>query len=225
MPIRKTPLVNDHYYHIFNRGVNKQQIFTNRYDYKRMMDTIRYYKYQNRHLKFSSFLNLGSSLRSEVWKMMEKSKSYIDIIAFCLMPNHFHLLIKQNLDSGVSKFLSEIQNSYTRYFNLRHDRTGHLFQGQFKSVLIQSDEQLQHVSRYIHLNPYSSAIIKSLNDLEKYEWSSIDEYLSDKDYTLCNKNYLINTNMFKTRFDYNKFVHNNADYQKQLEGIKHLTFD
>jgi len=225
MPIRKVPLINNYYYHIFNRGVNKQPIFSNKRDYNRMLNIIRYYQYGYRHSKFSTFMKLNINFRNEIWNSIEKSQKFIDIVAFCLMPNHFHLLVMQNIDGGISKFLAEIQNSYTKYYNLRYNRTGHLFQGQFKSVLIQSDDQLQHVSRYIHLNPYSSGLVKSLKDLDKYEWSSLLEYSNNKNTILSTRKHLINPNTFKKCNDYLIFVHNNADYQKRLEDIKHLTFD
>jgi putative transposase len=223
MPQRKIPLINHYYYHVFNRGVNKQQIFTDKIDYKRLVSLFKYYKHKNHTAKFSNFLNLSNLLKDEFWSKIEDSDSYIDIISYCLMPNHFHLLIRQNLEGGTSKFLSDIQNSYTRYYNTRHERTGHLFQGQFKSVLIQSDEQLLHVSRYIHLNPYSSGLVKTLEDLDNYKWSSFREYEGKDAYGICQKQSIISS--YKLPPDYIKFVHDNADYQKQLEGIKHLTFD
>ena len=87
------------------------------------------------------------------------------------MPNHFHLLIKQNIDRDYD-ILSNLQNGYTKYFNTKYSRDGHLFQGPFKAVKIDSEEQLLHVSRYIHLNPYSSGMLNNITDLDNYEWAS-----------------------------------------------------
>ena len=93
------------------------------------------------------------------------------------MPNHFHFLLEQKEDKGISKFLSNLQNSYTKFFNISHERDGSLFSDQFKAVRIETDEQLIHVSRYIHLNPHTGFVVKSLKELEEYPWSSFPDYL------------------------------------------------
>lgn len=90
------------------------------------------------------------------------------------MPNHFHLLLQQIRDGGITEFISKLTNSYTRYFNIRNKRIGPLFQGEFKAVHVETDEQLIHLSRYIHLNPIVSYITKKL---ESYQWFSYLEYL------------------------------------------------
>jgi putative transposase len=225
MPIRKIQFVNEHYYHIFNRGVNKQPIFFNRKDYLRMLNTIEYYQHAGDFLKFSNYINLPSETRKDMFKQIQNLDKHVDIVSYILMPNHFHLLVKQNMEMGISRFLSNLQNSYTRYYNLKHDRTGHLFQGQFKSALIESDEQLLHVSRYIHLNPYSSALVKNIENLIDYEYSSFLEYQSNSTHSLCNKSLLINNNFFKNAGSYLDFVNNNADYQKRLSLIRHLVIE
>lgn len=91
---------------------------------------------------------------------MQSLPQHLEIISYCLMPNHFHLLVKQVIDHGIVKCLNNFSNSYTRYFNIRHDRVGPLFQGRFKAVRIETDEQLLQVSRYIHLNPVASSLIE-----------------------------------------------------------------
>lgn len=147
----------------------------------------------------------------------------VDIICFCLMPNHFHLLLNQLKDNGISKFMANLQNSFTRYFNTKHERIGHLLQGQFKAVLIEDDNQLLHVSRYIHLNPYSSYVVKDLESLEQYLWSSFPEYLGKVAAEICNKEIILS--QFKDKKDYKKFVFDQADYQRRLEEIKHLVIE
>lgn len=223
MPIRYTPLINDYYYHIFNRGVNKRPIFKNRWDYKRFVLLLRFYKARDYPIKFSKFMKLSSDQRKEIWTRLSSGISYVDTLAYCLMPNHFHLLIKQRVDHGISKFLANIQNSYARYFNIKNERLGPLYQGQFKAVKIDSEEQLLHVSRYIHLNPYSSAIVKDTEKLLAYEWSSLREYFDQTQFELCSKDEILNS--FKDIKGYKEFVLNNAEYQKNLESIKHLTID
>ena len=138
------------------------------------------------------------------------------------MPNHFHFLLQQLVDGGISKLLSNFQNSYTRYFNTRHRRDGALFLDQFKAVRIETDEQLIHVNRYIHLNPYTSYVVKTLKDLEEYEWSSLSEYNKEsKDFVKLDPILKFFRNVEK----YRKFVFDQADYQRTLKSIEHLTFE
>ena len=223
MPARYVPLVQNYYYHVFNRGVNKRPIFKSKYEYSRFLLLLRFYNSLKYPIKFSKFIKLSVDQRKEIWNRLDKEKVHTDILSYCLMPNHFHLLLKQNSENGISKLLGNLQNSYARYFNIKNERIGHLFQGQFKAVKIDSEEQLLHVSRYIHLNPYSSAVVKDLNTLQKYEWSSLPEYLGKVLFSLCSKENIIGN--FKDKGSYRKFVLDNADYQKELENIKHLTFD
>lgn len=223
MPARFTLLVTGQYYHIFNRGVNKQPIFQGVRDYKRALDVLEFYSF-NPKLRFSKFLLLSqeekSNFRENLYKLNDR---LVDIICFCFMPNHFHLLINQLKDNGISKFMANLQNSFTRYFNTRHERIGPLLQGQFKAVLVEDDDQLLHVSRYIHLNPYSSHVVKDLKSLEQYFWSSFPEYLEGAVTQICDKDVILS--QFKDKNDYKKFVFDQADYQRELEEIKHLVIE
>ena len=209
MPARTTPLVNDQFYHIYNRGVEKRRIFENRRTHSRFLQAIRYYQLEGPKPKFSNFIK---------YKLFEPNpnKKIVDIISYCLMSNHFHLLIKQLRDGGISEFISKLTNSYTKYFNTKFNRVGPLLQGQFKAVLIESDEQLIHVSRYIHLNPIAAFLV---NDLSKFEWSSYKEYTDNVINGICNKEEILS--FFKSPQDYKKFVLDQVDYAQKLEIIKH----
>ena len=223
MPARFTPLVTNQYYHLFNRGVNKQPIFQGVRDYKRVVDILEFYSF-NPKLRFSKFLLLSQEDRNKFMENLRaQGDKLVDVICFCLMPNHFHLLLNQIQDNGISKFMANLQNSYTRYFNTKHERVGPLLQGQFKAVLIEDDSQLLHVSRYIHLNPYSSFVVKDLESLEQYQWSSFPEYLGVASKEICNKQIILN--YFKDVADYKQFVFDQADYQRELEKIKHLLLE
>lgn len=118
--------------------------------------------------------------------------------------------------------MRNFQHSYSKYFNLKNDRTGGLFQAMFKAVRIETDEQLIHVSRYIHLNPVSSMLIK-IEKLEDYLWSSFKDYILDTNSVLISPVLILK--YFKSKNKYKEFVFNQADYQKRLESIKHLTLD
>lgn len=208
MPSRVHPLVNGEYYHIFNRGVDKMNIFRNSYGFQRFHKTMLYYQILGPKPRFSLF--------APTTNLIDKNKKIVEIICFCLMPNHFHFLLKQLVDGGITEFISKLSNSYTKYFNIKHKRVGPLFQGEFKSVLVESNEQLLHLSRYIHLNPLVSGLIK---DLGNYSWSSYPEYTELSTQNICAKEIILN--QFKSPKDYQKFILDQADYGKELEFIKH----
>lgn len=217
MGYRFIPFVNQSFYHIYNRGVEKRQIFSNEGDYQRFLQTLYYYQFtetdfkppfsKKNHLKYSN-LDFSNNPKS------------IEIICYCLMPNHFHLLIRQVQDKGIQKFMQKTLNSYTKYFNTKHERVGSLLQGAFKAVPVETDEQLLHVSRYIHLNPYVSDLTK---DLRSYPYSSYPDYIGVVNQKICTKEPVLD--FFKSPADYQGFVVNHGDYAKELELIKHLLLE
>lgn len=224
MPQRKVIFANNEYYHIFNRSIHKEPILTKQRDCQRALETLKYYRFENPPIRLSYFLAFGVDKRSEIIHALSKeAKKIVDIISFVLMPNHFHFLLKQNEDKGISKFLALFQNSYSRYFNTKNNRQGHVFQGQFKAVWIENEEQLLHVNRYIHLNPYTSYVVKTLSELEEYSYSSLPDYLSGQKETICNTQEILSH--FSTIKKYKKFLFDQADYQRKLEEIRHLILE
>jgi len=175
--IRKVVFRNDEIYHVFNRGIERRTIFTNKRNYERARDLIRFYKHKTRQ-RYSQVIRLTEDIRNKILDEVYKSEKLIDILAYCLMPNHFHFLLKQNSEKGISTFVSNFTNAYTKYFNTKNQRLSPLFQGTFKAVLVESEEQLVHLSRYIHLNPVVSSVIRE-SDLDSYPWSSYPEYILD----------------------------------------------
>lgn len=225
MPGRKIPLITGQVYHIFNRGVAEQPTFLDKKDYQRALETAFFYQNLKTPLRYSYFIRLTRDRRLEILKKLREEKDYsVDIIAYCFMPNHFHFLLKQLKDTGISIYMSNLCNSYTRYFNTKRKRIGPIFQGKFKGVRIGTDEQLLHVQRYIHLNPYSSYVVKTLNELEDYQCSSLPEYLGLRDQEFCKKE-LVLKGHFRDTKTYRKFIFDQADYQRRLEQIKHLTLE
>lgn len=223
MPGRKKPLIKGFYYHVLNRGISDIQVFSSAWNYKRFIDYLIYYQNINTPGRYSYFLNLPKAERIKIMAELRKKKDfYVDIVSFCLMPTHFHLLLRQNTDSGISEYLSKISNAYTRYFNSATERKGPLFQGTFKSIKINTEQQLLHVSRYIHLNPYSGGLVKNYDDLIDYQYSSLPEYLND-DNGYCQNEVVLSK--FKTKRSYRDFILNHADFQRELQFIKHLTLE
>lgn len=212
MPSRIIPFVNEQIYHVYNRGVEKRPIFESSRDYQRFLKTLLYYQIQGPKPRFSKFFH------PKIFKI-DLSKKIVDILAYCLMSNHFHLLIKQTRDRGITELVSKLSNSYTKYYNTKYARVGPLLQGEFKSVLVESDEQLIHLSRYIHLNPISSFLVKNLG---QYQWSSYHEYINDQK-GICLKEDVLG--FFKSPKDYEQFVLDQADYAQKLEIIKHQLID
>lgn len=210
MPGRTIPLVPGEIYHIYNRGNDKRNIFTQPRDYSRFQKTFYYYQFVGPKPKFSDFtkskLQTLNPLKNERW---------VELMCYCLMPNHFHFLIKQLKENGIAKFLSDISNSYTKHFNIKYNHSGALLQGVFKSVRVETDEQLTHVSRYIHLNPIVTGLVKNLED---YRWSSYLEYITGNTFLCSSKEIL---NMFPSKEDYKKFVEDQIDYGTTLEILKH----
>lgn len=207
MATKKRDFLNENYYHIFNRGVEKRKVFLKDRDYQRFVETMVHCLTKVNKLTRTKSLKKDISFQSQP----------VDLVAYCLMPNHF--LVKQNSDNGISAFLSRLTNSYTKYFNTKYDRVGPLFQGPFKTINIQTEEQLVHLSRYIHLNPVVSGIT---NDPGGFEWSSYKDYLSEKQSFVKSEIVLGN---FVSKEDYEKFVQDQIDYGKSLETLKHLHLD
>lgn len=224
MPGRDIPLVTNEVYHIINRGIASQPVFLTKRDYQRALDTFFYYQNQNPFLRYSFFLRLPNQQKAEILDRLQKENEFlIEIIAYCLMPNHVHFLLRQLKSNGLSIFMSNFSNSYTRYFNTKQKRIGPLLQGKFKAIRIETDEQLLHLSRYIHINPYSSFVVKNLTDLENYPYSSLPEYLNPQTFPRCNKEVVLAH--FKNISAYKKFILDQVDYQRRLEEIKHLALE
>lgn len=208
MPLRIIPFVNDSIYHIYNRGNEKRPIFHTRRDYSRFIKAAQYYQLEGPKPKFSNF-SKGGLFKPSL------DKKIVAILCFCIMPNHFHFMVRQLKDGGVVEFIRKLSDSYTKYYNIKHERVGPLLQGRFKAVLVESDEQFIHLSRYIHLNPLVSFLIK---DLKQYEWSSYNEYIKNSN-GICSKEDILG--FFKTSKKYEQFVLDQIDYGKQLELLKH----
>jgi len=224
MPGREIPLISNLIYHVVNRGIASQPIFTDRHDYLRMLHTIIFYQNDQPPLRYSFFIRQTADKRENILSNLHKNRTLlVDVVSYCLMTNHVHLLLIQRLDNGISKFMSQIANSYTKYYNTKYNRKGPIFQGKFKAVRIATDEQLLHVSRYIHLNPYTSFVVKYLSQLETYPYSSLQEYLNLQSNGFCEKGIILN--QFRNLATFKQFMFDQAEYQRKLDKIKHLTLD
>lgn len=224
MPTRKIPLVTGQIYHIINRGNGSLPIFTKDYTYQKFISLSDYYRHRKVPLKYSKLNSLPREERNQLLQELINKKDYqVEILSYCLMPTHYHFLLKQSCDNGIQNFIRLLTNSYSHYFNAKNERKGPLFEGRFKAVLIQTEEQLLHVSRYIHLNPYSGYLVKKIEDIFSYPYSSIGEYLNKKERGICHKNIILS--FFSTPQSFKKFIADRADYQRKIETIKHLILE
>jgi len=187
--------IKEGHYHIYNRGNNKQEIFYDGNDY------VRYLR-----------------------KLTEFSKRHqISILAYCLMPNHIHLLVRQDTDSPLTHFIHRLHTAYTMYFNKRHEKVGHLFQGPFKAKIIESDEYLVHLSRYIHINPCPEIVKKP----EDYTWSSYLSYIGTKTDGLIETQVILSyfgSNLKKAASGYRLFVESEIT-KEDTEKIENLRLE
>jgi|SRR3989344_1464254 len=195
------------YYHLFNRGVHKETIFHNSIDFARFLLIV---------LSFQSPVvipNVSRLSKSFVQHRvlnkdmldLEKiaAKRYVELVAFCLMPNHFHLIVKEVHEGGISRYMQRALNSFTKYSNIKYDKSGHVFQGLFKAVHIENNEQLLYLSAYIHRNPRDFSQWKDKE--EKYIWSSYQDYIGENRWgSLLLPNII--TDQFTDKIDYEEFV-------------------
>lgn len=219
---RGVVLATGYVYHIYNRGVERRQIYSDSREYARFLDTMQYYQYSNPVIRYSKYLQQPIDVRKNILDGLRTQPKIIDLYAYCLMPNHFHLLVRQERDRGISQYLANLSNSYSKYFNTKHARVGPLLQGPFKAVLIETDEELLHVSRYIHINPVVSLIIPR-EKLDSYPWSSFSEYLGKSALPLVNKMPILSH--FPSLDRYRDFVYDQITYAQTLEKMKHLYFE
>lgn len=213
-------LADDYVYHIVSRSIAHYKIFNNDNDYLRMVRLLCFYQRRNPPTKFSMFLRLRGSQKfgvdqylKEVLKDFDK---LVEIIAYCLMPNHIHLVLKQLKNQRISIFMSNILNSYTRYFNILHKRKGPLWESRFKHILVRKDEQLLHLTRYIHLNPCSAKLVKRP---ELWKYSSYLEYIKPEQTNLIA---LYRGLLEINPKNYQKFVNDRKNYQQKLSEIKRI---
>lgn len=230
MPFRKIPIVTGEIYHVFNRSVARQPIFLTAKDFSRAIECIKFYLHDNLPLRFSHYNRLPIEQKGQMTKKIQDSPQIVEILSFCLMPNHVHFLLKGLTEKGIIQFMSNFQNSYAKYFNLRTDRSGTLFQAMFKAVRIETDEQLIHVNRYIHLNPVTAYIINNIEDLENYPWSSYPVYCEakslsylDSSPSFISKELILS--FFKDILTFKQFHNDQVDYQRKLDEIKHLVLE
>lgn len=198
-------------YHIYNRGNRKEDIFLDSQDKN-------FFRYRLCQYLFPEREKLEDLVRIRTSPLPENS---FDLISYCLMPNHFHLIFKQNTEIPISKLISRVCTSYSKYFNKKYDKVGHLFQDQFKQVNISDNNYLLWLSAYIHQNPkVANIVIKA----DEYQWSSYAHYLGNRTDTIIKGDTLI-LDQFKTKNDYRKFVDDSYKIIKDKKDLENILID
>lgn len=220
--LRKDNLENNQTYHIFTRSIAEFRIFNYAEEFERMINLFQFFSVSEPPSKFSRFLQLEIVQQNGFQicfdKIASEQEKIVSIIAYCLMPTHFHLTLKQLKDGGISSYVKNVLDSYTRFFNLKHKRKGPLWEGRFKSKLLKNDEQLLHLTRYIHLNPVTATLVEKPED---WVYSSYREYISEEGLSLCHFSDLMEIVPTK----YKKFVYDRIGYQRELAKIKALVIE
>lgn len=194
--MRKIRFIQKEFYHLYNRGVDKRVIFSGKEEYDRFVAYL-YLANDQKSIRPSDLV--GHRPLDEIL-LSPRRAPLVAVGAYCLMPNHFHILATQVEDVGISKFMHRLQTAYTMYFNGKHQRVGRLLEGTFKARHIESDDHLKFIFSYIHLNPaklfseaWKRASAPELATLSlrvsEYKYSSIGEYMAEKFRIISPKQY------------------------------------
>lgn len=241
MTERKLRFANEEIYHIVMRAIDGIDLFRSEQDYLRMIHDlfefndinpapsifrVNYHRH-NSNVTKSDFVTLRNRLKKE-------RKLLVEILAFCLIPNHVHLLVRQLRENGISKFIQKF-GGYALYYNKKYKRRGHLFQDRFRAIHIKTNEQLQTVFVYIHTNPV--AIIfpkwkekgikdfkKAKNFTENYRWSSYSDYLGKKNFPSITSREFLKKVMGEPR-DCRKFVNDWLKYKLELADLNEVAIE
>jgi len=211
---------DDEFYHIYNRGVERRLIFSDRKDVDRFLKSMEVF---NRKEPVGSLYELSFDQK----KLKNTNRNpLVSVVAYALNPNHYHLLLQQESSGGISEYIKRLIGGYTWYFNNRHKRSGSLFQGKHKSKHVSSNEYLQYVSAYINLN---SRVHQLGGPTAKLVRSSMDEYVYP--HKINNKicDTLVVLDQFKNRKDYARFCYSAlktmVNRKKLDEELKHLLIE
>lgn len=202
------------FYHVCNKSIANYSIFRTESFSQRFLDVVDYYNTNEEIQNFGKTKLLKNLELPGLLNMNDRR--IIDIYAYCVMPDHYHLLFEVIGSESITNYISKVQNSYTRFYNLQNRRKGPLWQSHFRVAEISSDEQLLHVSRYIHLNPTTNKLVAKP---EEWQRSSYSSYINS---SILKEKKALRINSIQA---YRSFVEGNIDYQQKLKKIKKLLLD
>jgi putative transposase len=214
MGLRRTVLAKGEIYHIYNQTGHNLPLFKTHREYKIFLEAVRFYLQSEPPVRFSIYR------KSRKTQPVDLSDPLVRIICFCLMPTHYHFILRQIKKDGIQKFIQRLCNSYSHYFNIKNKTSGSLFSGNFKAVRVENNEQLLHLSRYIHLNPVTAYLVENSED---WFFSSHGDYLGNKRLDFLKPDIVLD--QFSDGKDYGRFVRDRKDYQRRLKEIKTLVLE
>jgi len=213
MAERKIKFANNNFYHIFNRGVDKREIFSDTNDLVRFLQSMD--EFNTTRPIGSIFQNSFNPLRSST----PKEDKLVNFICYCLNPNHYHFLLEQVADNGIEKFMQRLGTGYTNFFNHKNKRSGSLFQGKYKSVHVDSNEYLLHLSAYINLNDKAHQLGSSASK------SSWEEYTENDfgDFNFCKKDIILG--QFNDKKEYKSFAKESLKIIREKKEMEKLLLE
>jgi len=241
MPYRKQQFVNNEIYHIVLRGIDDNLIFKDINDYYRGIfsiyefNTTKPITIQNRRKIRARIKKTIREVDRDRVSITDERDKLVEVLTFCFIPNHIHLLVKQLKEGGITKFMRKLGAGYGGYFNRKYNRKGYVFQNRFSAVHIKTNEQLKTVFVYIHTNPI--ALIepkwkekgikkpeKVIKFLENYKWSSYPDYIGKKNFpSITDRNFILK--IIKKEQDYKKFVKDWIKYKGEIRKFTELALE
>ena len=216
--MRKVLFANKEYYHIFNRGTDKRVIFPDSDSVSRFFRSIEEFNVlEPIGSIYENSFKLGNRV-SKLTSGTKKSQKLVNFICYCLNLNHYHFILEQATEKGIEKFMHRIGVGFTKYFNQKYNRSGVLFQGPFKAVLIDSNEYLLHLSAYVNLN-YLVHHLQLGNPVSKSSW---EEYIINKN-GFCEKDIILD--QFKNRVEYRKFAEEAVLISQERKDMENLLLE
>lgn len=236
MPYRKEQFINGEIYHIVLRAIDNNLIFKDQDDYYRAIFSI--YEFNNakaveikkRRYEIQSAKENSDGGPSSAINRADKREHLVELLGFCFMPNHIHLLMEQLKDGGIIKFMSKLGTGYGGYFNRKYGRRGHVFQDRFLSACIEDEDQFKNVFVYIHTNPLSlieplwkeegiKDFKNAINFLNGYRWSSYQDYLGKNNFPFATERNVVRQIMGVEK-GCEEFVNYWVKYKNKIKGFK-----
>ena len=210
--MRKTSFAEGEFYHVYNRGVDKRDIFSEQYDLSRFLQSMR---------EFNTLEPIGSIYEKTLLKIKFGSSTpkLVDVICYCLNPNHFHLILEQVEKNGISELMKRLGGGYTKYFNYHYKRSGALFQGKFKSVRIRTNAHLLYLSAYVNRNYF----IHGYGNDSDWRYSSFLDYTKRDKSEICEMSVVLDK--FKNKREYQDFIQKNALHMKEKKDDDKLLLE
>ncbi|OQX71434.1 hypothetical protein B6D52_01585 [Candidatus Parcubacteria bacterium 4484_255] len=223
--MRKISFVNEEYYHIYNRGVDKRTIFECQEDLDRFFESMKEFNViEPIGSIYANSLNIkrNKKFRSSAPKLFKKEK-LVEFICYCLNPNHYHFILQQLVDDGIPKFMHRMGTGYTNYFNDKYKRDGSLCQGKYRAIHVNSNEYLLHLSVYVNLNYKVHNLEKFRSSAPKLFKSSWGEYINDNKEDFCKKDIILD--QFGSAEDYRGFAEDSLKRIKENKQIKNFLLE